>query len=185
MARQLLEQLTPDHWESSSPSSGGNSQRGFQRVRWLQGVVDLVNRPVLNRVAAATAVTVVNTSGVVESTGLGVGTVQPKRYGEFTVKARVTFNLNSAGPVYLYIYRTQGLIPALGAAPHAGDVIVGGDAFTGGAMMAGINEIGTFSFLDTGLDVTKLYRYYFAVNGPNGSVFTLMNASQLLVMERS
>lgn len=182
MSRQLLEKLTPEHWESGGQ---GQSQRGFQRMRWLQGVSDLFNRPVLNRMAAMTNATTLVTTGMAQSTGIGVGQVQPKRYGEFTIKARVTFNSNTTGSAYLYIFRTQALIPALGAAPNAGDVVVGGDAFASATMAPGVNEIGTFSFLDTGLDVTKLYRYYLAVLAPNASIVNIINASQILVMERS
>lgn len=190
MARQLLEQLTPDHWESGAPSGGGQSgavkaQRGFNRVRWLQGLVDLVNRPVVNRMSGSTSAAAIATNGAIQSTGIGVGPVQPKRYGEFTIKARVTFNINSIGPSYHYVFRTLGAIPALGAAPNAGDLIVGGDAFAGGPTTMGINQVGAFSFLDTGLDVTKLYRYYLAVYGPAAGMLNLVNQSQLLVMERS
>lgn len=182
MARQLLEQLTPSHWDSGKPAAGS----GYQRTRWLQGLVDLVNRPVTNRVTAQTSATAVNTNGAPQSTGIGTGLVQPKRYGELTVKARVTSNIASAVPHYHYLYRTQGAIPANGAPPNPGDVIVGGDAFAGGATPpAGTNQIGVFSYLDTGLDVTKQYRYYLAVNAPNGNVVNLVNNSQLLVMERS
>jgi hypothetical protein len=111
--------------------------------------------------------------------------MQPKRYAEFTVKARVSFNLNSAGPAYVYVYRTLGAIPAKGAAPNVGDVIVAGDAFTGGAMTAGVNQSAALSFLDSGLSVNQRYNYYFAVKAPNGNVLNLVNASQLVVMERS
>ena len=52
-------------------------------------------------------------------------------------------------------------------------------------MTAGVNQSAAFSFLDTGLDVTKKYAYYLAVLGPNGNQVNLVNNSQLLVMERS
>jgi len=189
--RQLLETLIPEHWEPASKKSEGGrgigspTGPGYNRVRFLQGISDLFNRPVLNRLNASTNATAVNANGAVQSTGVGVEPMQPKRYAEFTVKARITFNVNSAGPAFHYIYRTLGAIPALGAAPNVGDIIVGGDAFLGGPTVNGVNQAGAFSFLDTGLDVSKLYRYYLAVKAPNGTVLNLVNSSQLLVMERS
>lgn len=107
------------------------------------------------------------------------------RYAEFTVKARVTFSVDSVGPAYVYVYRTLGAIPANGGPPNPGDVVVGGDAFTGGAMTAGVNQSGAFSYLDTGLSTTKKYSYYLAVMAPNGNTFNLVNSSQVLAMERS
>lgn len=181
MARQLLEQIVPLHWDSGKPKSGS----GFPRVKFLQSITDLFGRPVNNRLSASTNATAVNCNGGVQSTGIGTGQQQPKRYAEFTVKARVTITLNSAGPAFVYVYRTLGAIPANGAAPNGGDAIVGGDAFLGGPTTNGVNQCGSFSFLDSGLDVTKQYRYYLVVRGPNGNVFNLVNASQLLVMERS
>lgn len=180
--RQLLENLVPEHWDSRQPESGS----GFNRVKWLQSVSDLVNRPILNRASASTNATAVNCNGNVQSTGIGCGPLQPKRYAELTIKARVTFNINSAGPAFVYVYRTTGAVPANGAAPNVGDVIVGGDAFLGGPTSNGVNQAGAISFIDSGLDPSKQqYRYYFAVKGPNGTVHNLVNASQLLVMERS
>jgi hypothetical protein len=181
MSRNLLEALTPAHWDSQEPAANS----GFERMRWLQGLNDLLNRPVNNRLTAQTSGTAIAANGTAQSSGVGLGPMQPKRYAEFTVKARVTFNLNSAGPAYLYVYRTLGAIPVNGAAPNAGDVIVGGDAFTGGPVTAGVNQSASLSFLDAGLDVTKRYSYYFAVKAPNGNTLNLINASQLLVMERS
>jgi hypothetical protein len=181
MSRQLLENLEPQHWDSAKPQPGS----GFQRVRWLQGLSDLLNRPVINRAQQSTNATAVATNGTGQSTGIGTQALQPKRYAELTVKARVTFNLSVNGAAYIYVYRTLGAIPANGAAPHAGDVVVGGDAFAGGSVTAGINQSGAFSFIDTGLDVTKKYSYYLAVRGPNPAVLNLINASQLFVLERS
>jgi len=181
MSRTLLETLIPQHWDSQKPETGS----GTQRVRWLQSVTDLFNRPVINRGTATTSATAVTANGSVQSTGVGTGLLQPKRYGEMTVKARVTFNVNSAGPAFVHVYRTLGAIPANGAAPNGGDVVVGGDAFMGGPTASGVNQCGTLSFLDTGLDQTKSYRYYLSVKGPNGNTLNLINSSQLLVMERS
>ncbi len=181
MSRQLLEQLTPQHWDSGKPQQGS----GFQRVRWLQGLSDFINRPALNRGSASTNATAVVTNGAAQSSGIGTTPLQPKRYAEFTVKARVTFNVNSTGPAFVYVYRTLGAIPANGAAPNVGDVVVGGDAFTGGPTTSGVNQVGAFSFIDTGLDVTKSYSYYLAVLGPNGNTLNLVNNSQLFVLERS
>jgi hypothetical protein len=177
--RRLLESLIPAHWD------GSTGDPNSPRTKWLQGVDDLFNRPVLNRLSASTNATAINCNGAIQSTGLGVGQLQPRRYAEFTVKARVSFNINSTGPAYLYVYRTLGTIPANGAAPGGSDVIVGGDAFTGGATVSGQAQCAAFSFLDAGLDVTKQYRYYFAIKGPNGTTLNLTNSSQLLIMERS
>lgn len=181
MSRQLLETIVPSDWDSQKPQTNS----GFSRTRWLQGVSDLVNRPVNNRLTNSTSNTAVNANGNVQSSGIGTGPQQPKRYAEFTVKARVTFNVNASTPAYVYVYRTLEAVPANGAAPNAGDVVVGGDAFTGGSMVTGVNETGAFSFLDTGLDVTKQYSYYLAVKAQAGKTLNLVNSSQLLVMERS
>lgn len=174
MPRQLLQDLTPAHWDTA-------------QQRWLQGLNDLVNRPVTNRGTAAADKTVVNTTGAVQSTGIGIpNALQPLRYAELTVKARVTFHCSSVGPAFLYVYRTTlAAIPAIGAKPAAGDVIVGGGPFVGGATSPGVNEAGSFSFLDDGLSVTGKYLYYLACEGPAGSVLTIPIGSQLLVMERS
>lgn len=185
MARQLLEQIKAEQWDSQKPAPGS----GYGRTRFLQSLSDLLDRPVKNRLTVSTNATAVVCNGAVQSSGIGVGVVgqslQPKRYAEFTVKARVTFNINSVGPAFVYVYRTTGAIPANGAAPNGGDVIVGGDAFLGGPTTSGINHCGALSFIDTGLDVTKQYRYYLAVKGTNTNTLNLVNASQLLVLERA
>lgn len=181
MSRELLEKITPEHWESQKPGS----MNGTERVRWLQGLNDLIRRPVMNRVTASTNATAVACTGARQSTGIGTGLIQPKRYAELTVKARLAFNINSVGPAYVYVYRTTGAIPANGAAPNGGDVIVGGDAFLGGAMTSGVSQAGALSFIDSGLDISKSYRYYFVVQGTNTSTLNLTNASQLFVLERS
>lgn len=85
--RQLVENLVPADWDR--PKQPGS---GFNRVRWLQSLIDLFNRPVINRASASTNSTVVNTNGNPQSTGIGTLALQPKRYAEFTVKARVTLN---------------------------------------------------------------------------------------------
>lgn len=181
-AREILEAITPQHWESQDPAPGS----GTQRVRWLQGLNDLLRRPVANRGNVSTSATGVTGNGAVQSTGIGIPTaLQPLRYAEFTVKARVTFNVNSTGPAYVYVYRTLGAIPANGAAPNVGDVVVGGDSFVGGAMVNSMNQCGSLSYIDTGLDVTKKYKYYFAIQGPIGNTISLVNNSQLFVLERA
>jgi hypothetical protein len=180
--RELLDTIVPSDWDSQKPAVNS----GFSRTRWLQGVSDAFKRPLVNRALVISPDPAVNGTGAAVSTGIGVGPLQPKRYAEFTVKARVTYNASAAVAVYLYVYRTTGAIPANGAAPNAGDVIVGGDAFAGGQISsADVNEIGTFSYLDTGLSVNGKYNYYLAVSAPGGAVVNLVNNSQLLVMERS
>src|SRR5262249_10782600 len=144
-----------------------------------------LNRPLLNRVTASTNATAVNLNGNAQSTGIGCGPITPKRYAEFTVKARVTFNISGAGTLYVFVYRTLSAIPVNGAAPNGGDVIGGGDAFAGPATVGGQNVSASLSFIDTGLDVTKQYRYYLAFKGTNALVGNLVNSSQLLVLERS
>src|SRR3954468_14408530 len=116
MSRSLVEHLTPADWDSQKPGSSG-----FGRTRWLQQVVDLFNRPVINRGQASTNATAINANGAVQSTGICTGQLAPKRDAEFAVKARVTFNVNSVGPAYVYVHRTLGAIPANGAAPNVGD----------------------------------------------------------------
>jgi hypothetical protein len=181
MSRNLVQELVPADWDSGKPQANS----GFSRVRLLQNITDLFNRPVNNRQAQSTNATAIATTGAAQSSGIGTAQQQPTRYAEFTVKARVTFNVNSVGPVYVYVYRTLGTVPVNGAAPNVGDVVVGGDAFAGGAMTAGVNQSASFSFLDSGLSVSAKYTYYLAVKGPNGNTVNLVNSSQLLVMERS
>lgn len=186
VSRELLPTLIPADWDSNKP--GPNT--GFSRVRHLQSIGDLAKRPVVNRTTASTSNTVVNCDGTSQSSGIGTIPQTPIRYAEFTVKARVTLQIDSAGPAYVAVYRTLADVsgngvPVNGAAPNAGDVIVGGDAFMGGATVSGVNQSGAFSFLDTGLSQTTRYLYYLVVTGPNGSVLQLLNSSQLLVMERS
>lgn len=181
--RRVLEHVTPKDWDSGKP---GNS--GFPRVRYFQQIDDTINRPLLNRLSAVAIATAVTCTGATVSTGIGVGAstpMQPRRYAEFTVKAQVQFNINSTGPAFVFVYRTTGAIPANGAAVGGGDVIVGGVSFMGGPTVSGVNHSGNISFLDTGLDVSKRYRYYLAVNGPNGNVLNIIAGSQLLVMERA
>lgn len=182
MSRELLETLVPAHWDSQKPAPNS----GYERVRWLQGLNDFIKRPVVNRATVSTSATATTCNGSIQSTGVGLATpLTPKRYGEFTIKARVSFNVNSAGPAYVYIHRTTGAIPANGLAPNAGDVIVGGDAFVGGPTTSGVNQSGSLSFIDTGLSVTTPYRYYLSVKGPSGNTHNLVNSSQLFVTERS
>lgn len=176
--RQVDEKIIPSHWDSGKPGDSG-----FNRVRFLQSNSDLLNRPVLNRVIATGTSVAVAANGAIQSTGIGTIAIQPKKYAEHTNKIRVTFNVNSVGPAYLYLYRTLGNVPANGAAPNAGDVIVGGDAFTGGPTTSGVNQAASFSFLDTGLDVTKKYKYYLAVSAPNGNTLNVVSSSHF-VMER-
>lgn len=181
MARQLLQTINAGEWDSQTPAPGS----GTKRVRFLQDVSDLVDRPLNNRLTVSAPNTAIACSGKTQSSSIGVGPMQPKRYAEFTVKARVTFNASSAGPVFIYVYRTLKAIPANGAPPNAGDIVVSGDAFTGGPTSPGVNQSASFSFLDTGLDVNTRYSYYFAVSGPQGTALNVINQSQLLVMERS
>lgn len=179
MSRRVLEHIQSTDWDSGKAGSSG-----FGRVRYLQQVDDTINRPLLNRVTANGTNVAVAANGTVQSTGIGTAAIQPKRYAEHTNKIRLTFNVNSVGPVYLYLYRTLGNVPANGAAPNAGDVIVGGDAFTGGPTVSGVNQAAAFSFLDTGLDVNKQYKYYLAVKAPNANTFNVVSSSHF-VMERS
>jgi hypothetical protein len=178
--RRVLEHITPEDWDS-----GKAGDSGFPRVRYLQQIDDTINRPLLNRVTVTTNATAVNLNGSAQSTGIGCGPIQPLRYAELTVKARVTFNISGAGALYVYVYRTIGAIPANGAAPGGADVVVGGDAFGGPATVGGQNIIAAFSMLDTSLNVKVKYRYYFAFNGTNALVGNLVNHSNMIVMERS
>lgn len=175
---ELLDKLIPGDWDSKKP---GNT--GFNRVRFLQGISDIVARPLNNRLTASTNATAISCNGVVQSTGIGTGAQTPSKFAEFLIKARVTFNLNGAGTLYVYLYRTTGAIPANGAAPGSGDVIVGGDPFAGPATVGGQNTIGTLSWFDTGLSQSQSYRYYFAVKGTNGLTANLVNNSQMQVSE--
>lgn len=175
---ELLDKLVPEDWDSGEPG-----KTGYPRVRFLQSVSDIVSRPLNNRVTASTNATAVNTNGAVQSTGIGVGPITPSRFAQFLVKARVTFNLNANGTLYVYVYRTTGAIPANGAAPNVGDVAVGGDSFAGGSVTANVNQSGSLSFHDTGLSQSQAYNYYFAVKGTNGQVANLVNASQMQVGE--
>lgn len=175
---ELLDKLIPGDWDSKKP---GNS--GFSRVRFLQGISDIVARPLNNRLTASTNATAVNLNGAVQSTGIGTAAQTPSKFAEFMVKARVTFNISGAGTLYVYVYRTTGAIPANGAAPGGGDVIVGGDSFAGPATVGGQNMNGSLSFFDTGLNQATAYKYYFAVKGTNALIANLVNNSQMQVSE--
>jgi hypothetical protein len=177
MSRRLLVEIDPQTWDS--PKSSG------QRTLWLQQLDDLMSRSVNNRQQAMTSTATTGSNGALQSTGVGVGPMTPKRYAEFTVKARVTYQASGPGPVYIYVHRTTSAIPPNGQAPNANDVIVGGDAFAGGQLAAGINQAAAFSFLDSGLSTAGKYHYYFSVKAPGGVLVSLLNSSQLLVMERS
>ena len=63
---ELLDKIVPTDWDSKKP---GNS--GFSRVRFLQGISDIVARPLNNRLTASTNATAVNLNGAVQSTGEG------------------------------------------------------------------------------------------------------------------
>jgi hypothetical protein len=175
---ELLDKLIPQDWDSKKPGTNH-----FQRVRWLQGVSDIVARPLNNRLTASTNATAVNCNGAVQSTGIGTGAQMPAKFAEFLVKARVTFNLSGAGTLYVYVVRTTGAIPANGAAPNGGDVAVAGDSFAGPATVGGQNMNGTLAFIDAGLNQATQYKYYFAVKGTNGLTANLVNNSQLMVSE--
>lgn len=196
MVRRLLPELVPSVWGDQKPTpptkvgpilggvlSSKAPDPGPARMRHLQSIDDLVNRPVANRVSASTSATAVNLNGAVQSTGIGTGTITPVRYGEVWVQARATFKISAAGALYLFVFRTTGAIPANGAAPNAGDIPVGGDAFAGPATVAGQNLSGTHSFIDSGLNEKQAYRYYFAVQGTNGTVASLVNNSQIQASE--
>jgi|SRR5712664_576050 len=152
-------------------------------IRWIQSLVDLISRVVVNRVTASTNATAVNLNGAAQSTGIGTGTITPKRYSELWVSARATFNISAGGALRLRVYRTTGAIPANGAAPNGGDAIVGGDDFAGPATVAGQNTNGSLSWIDSGLSANQAYRYYFAFVGTNALVGNLVNTSSLQVSE--
>lgn len=176
----------PNLLEVMPVNSGFNEKSGqpsFAWLRWMQSLVDLLDRVVLNRVTASTSATAVACNGAVQSTGIGTGALTPKRYAEAWIQARATFNLSGAGTLYLFVYRTLGTIPANGAAPGGGDVVVGGDSFAGPATVGAQNMNGTLSWIDSGLDKTKSYKWYFAVKGTNALTANLVNSSQLQVSE--
>jgi hypothetical protein len=179
MPQELLEQMPSatmfDDLAKKSPAWGW--------VRWIQSLADLISRPVLNRVTASTSATAVALNGSPQSTSIGTGAITPKRYAEVWVSARVTFNISAGGVLRVSVYRTTGAVPANGAAPNGGDVIVAGDSFAGPATIAGQNMSGSLSFIDTGLDVTKAYKYYFAFTGTNALTGNLVNTSSLQVSE--
>jgi len=175
MTQRLLPELVPQDW--------GQGRQGYNRLRHLQSIDDLVNRPLANRVSTSGSSAAVTLNGQIQSTGLGAGRITPSRYAETEVKARVTFSIASAGSLYIYVMRTTGNIPAAGSNAGAGDVAVGGDAFAGPATAAGVNVMGTLSAYDTGLSQTQGYNYYLAVKGTSGVAANIVNTSQLLVSE--
>src|SRR6266478_7121151 len=123
MATELLDKLIPGDWDSGKPG-----KTGFPRVRFLQGISDIIARPLNNRLIVSTNATAVVCNGAIQSTGIGTGAQTPSRFAEFLVKARVTFNLSGAGTLYVYVMRTTGAVPVNGAAPNGGDVTVSGDS---------------------------------------------------------
>lgn len=154
----------------------------FAWIQWLQSLVDVVTRVITNRVRAAGGAAV-NCNGTVQSTAVATPAITPKRFAELWVQARVTFSLNAAGTLYVFVYRTSGAIPINGAAPNIGDVAVGGDAFGGAADVPAQNFIASLSYIDSGLSATTAYKYYLAVQGTNGTVATLAGTSQMIVSE--
>jgi hypothetical protein len=177
MPQQLLPTIGTE-WDLKDPAGAG-----FTRKRFLQTLSDVIARPVNNRVTISTNATAVVCNGGQQSTGVGTGPITPSVYGEHQVQARVSLKPNTAGIYYVFVYRTTGAIPAKGAAPNAGDVIVGSDAFGGGTIAAGVVTPATMSVIDSGLSSTTPYIYYFVVNGPNGDTLNLINGSQLMVSE--
>jgi|SRR5665213_2329245 len=159
-----------------------NNVPSFTWLQWIQSVVDLINRVVSNRVTASGAAAV-TCNGAVQSTGVGTIGINPQRYAELWINARVTFNLSAPGTLYVYVVRTLGAIPANGAAPGGSDVIVAADAFAGPATVGGQNMSGALSWIDSGLDQTKKYLYYFAVKGTNALTANLAASSQMQVSE--
>ena len=180
MSVQLLSNIPADT-AFDDPKTKGPS---YPWILWFQReLIDLLNRIILNRVTASTNATAVVCNGAIQSTGIGTIGIQPKRYAEHLVMARVTFNENGAGLTFVYVYRTTGNVPANGAAPNGGDVIVAGDAFAGPADVVNQNFVGTLAFIDTGLSKTQAYKYYLAIKGPNAATVNLINASQMMVSE--
>jgi hypothetical protein len=173
-----MQTIVPSHWDD-----GGKPGSGFNRVRALQDLSDLVSRPLNNRVMNSISVATVNLNGNIQSTGIGAGPIAPQRYAETSVQARVTLKASAAGAFSVFLYRTTGSVPANGQGPNAGDVVVGGDAFGGGSLAAGVNTPATLAITDQELSATQQYSYYFAVSGPNGDTLSLINGSQLIVSE--
>lgn len=177
-AKQILDTIGSE-WDQGDPAG-----HGFTRKRWLQTLSDVVSRPIANRVQmAAPAPVVVNCNGTIQSTGIGTIAILPGKYAETQVQSRVTLNAGGAGVFQVYVMRTTGNIPALGAAPNAGDVIVSGDSFGGGSLAAGVNTPATLAAFDQNLSQTTKYKYYLAVLGPGGQALNLVNNSQLNASE--
>jgi len=177
--KQILQTLVPQDWDDP-----GKPNSGFARVRALQDLSDVIARPLNNRSSASTSGVAVNCNGAVQSTGIGTANpITPKVYGETTVQARVTLSASAAGAYEVFVYRTTGNIPAKGAGPNAGDVVVGGGSFGGGSLAAGVSTPATVSVIDEGLSQSVGYSYYLAISGPNGDTLTLTNGSQLVVSE--
>lgn len=173
--KQLLPTIQHTDWEK-----GGS---GEQRVRFLQELDDVVARPLNNRVTASTNATAVVCNGAVQSTGIGTIAITPKKFAETQVQARVTLSASANGVYQVFVMRTTGNVPANGAAPNAGDVVVGGDSFGGGTLVANVNTPATLSVIDSGLNAAVGYKYYLAVEGPNTDTLNLINSSQLTVSE--
>jgi hypothetical protein len=173
--KQLLPNIQPTDWEKNGS--------GFQRTQFLQAIDDVIARPLNNRVQASTNATAVVCNGAVQSTGIGTGALIPAKYAETQVQARVTLKASAAGVYQVFVMRTAGPIPANGAAPNVGDVVVGGDSFGGGSLPAGVNTPATLSVIDSGLSATAQYRYYIAISGPVGDALNLINGSNLMVSE--
>lgn len=177
--RQLLQTIAPQDWDDH-----GKPGTGYNRVRALQDISDVIARPLNNRLSVtANAAVAVACNGAVQSTGLGAGKITPKVYGETSVQARVTLSPSATGTYQVYVYRTTGAIPANGAAPNGGDVIVGGDAFGGGSLAGGVSTPATLSIIDQNLSQSQAYSYYLAVLGPNADTLTVAANSQLTVSE--
>lgn len=167
-----------DEWEGHNGPQKGRTRRDF-----LNSVQDAVVRHINNRAQAPATAAAIVCNGARQSTGLGTTALQPSRYGEFQINARVTLNAPVAGNFFVYVYRSTVGVPAAGTAPAGGDVVVGSGAFGGGALPAGVDTPATVTLFDQNLNQQLQYFYYLAVQGPNTDTLNLAAGSQLTASE--
>jgi hypothetical protein len=154
-------------------------------VRWLQGV-DLFNRPAINRAQASTNATAIVANGAVQSTGIGTQLLQPKRYAEFTIKARITFNINSVGPAYVYRASHARSDSSEWCGSERGRCHCRRRCLSRWAHRERSQPVGRVLFHRHRPRCHEAYRYYLSVKGPNTNVLNLVNSlADFVVMERS
>lgn len=181
----MTQQLMPDIPSQQMFDDSRAKQPSSTWLQWFQSLVDLLNRPILNRLSVTLGSSYQSPSNSLVSTGSGIGPITPKRYGEFLILFFAKLLSDTTGAnMAAFVYRNTTGIPTAGSAPGGGDAVVltieGMLVGTAGA--AGL-QVPCAGF-DSGLGISTPYYYYLAVStGGSSSKTTLSSGSRLTVME--